>query len=103
MPRSAARNHPPPSWFKDYLTSAWILDNRQENLGQVSSFQASRPEEAAHGRKSRQHIRAAQPFIPVSRSSSLMSNSLHQRADASPLGIRPRATPMQSQTKGHGM
>jgi adenosine deaminase len=25
------------------------LDNRQENLGQVSSFQASQPKEAAHG------------------------------------------------------
>jgi hypothetical protein len=34
---------------KDCLTSVYILDNRQENLGQVSSFQASQPEEAAQG------------------------------------------------------
>ena len=34
---------------KDYLTSVYILDNRQDILGQVSSFQASQPEEAAHG------------------------------------------------------
>jgi hypothetical protein len=31
------------------LTSVYILDDRQDILGQVSSFQASRPEEAAHG------------------------------------------------------
>jgi len=53
------------------------LDKRQDNLGQVSSFQASQPEEAAHGEeKSRQHASAAQPFIPVSRQSFLMSNRL---------------------------
>src|SRR5258705_7777382 len=62
MPRSALRNHPTPSWFKDYLTSVYILDNRQDNLGQVSSSQASQLEEAAYGRKSRPHTNAVHLF-----------------------------------------
>jgi hypothetical protein len=37
------------------------LDNRQENLGQVSSFQASQPEEAAHGEEEQ----AAHPRCPT--------------------------------------
>jgi hypothetical protein len=48
----------------------------------VSSFQVSQPEEAAQGRRSRQHTSAAQPFIPVSRQSFLMSNRLAHRAAA---------------------
>src|SRR5262245_10712903 len=33
---------------KDCLTSVKILDNRQDNLGRLSSFRDSRPEEAVH-------------------------------------------------------
>jgi hypothetical protein len=69
MARSAAQNHPLPSWFKDYLTGVWILDNRQENLGQVSNFQASQPEEAVHGEEEQAaHLRcptvhSGQPIV----------------------------------------
>jgi hypothetical protein len=39
------------------------LDDRQDNLGQVSSFQASQPQRAAHeGRKSWQRNRC-RPFV----------------------------------------
>jgi hypothetical protein len=40
------------------------LDDRQENLGQMSSFQASQPEEAAHGEEEQ----AAHPRCPTVRS-----------------------------------
>jgi hypothetical protein len=42
------------------------LDDRQDIIGQVSSFQAPQPEEAAQGRKNRPHTRIIQPFIPIS-------------------------------------
>jgi hypothetical protein len=50
---------------KDYLTNVEILDNRQDIIGQLSSFQASQPEEAAHGEE--EQAAHQQPFIPVSR------------------------------------
>src|SRR5882672_7494888 len=103
MPRSAPRNHPAPSWFKDYLTSVWILDNRQENLGQVSSFQASQREEAAHGEEEQ----AAHPRCPTVHSGQPIVFSDEQQArppgGCLSLGRRRRVTTMKSQREEHGM
>jgi hypothetical protein len=49
------------------------LDNRQDIIGQLSSFQASQPEEAAHGEE--EQAAHQQPFIPVSRTFSQRTRS----------------------------
>jgi hypothetical protein len=52
------------------------LDKRQDILGQVSNFQGSQPEEAAHREEEQAAAPAAvHPFIPVRRQFSLRTGS----------------------------
>jgi hypothetical protein len=62
------------------LTTVWILDDRQENIGQVSNFQASLPEDAAHGEEEQ----AAHPRCPTVHSGQPIVFSDEQQAR--PLG-----------------
>jgi hypothetical protein len=84
---------------KDYLTSGQILDNRQDIIGQVSSFQASQPEEAAHGEE-QQAAHQRRPTVysghPKVFLSGRGSNKLAPWAAGSPLGRQWRVATMKS-------
>jgi hypothetical protein len=58
------------------LTSVLFLDKRQDNLGQVSNFQGSQLEEAAHREEEQAAAPAAvHPFISVNRRFSLQTRA----------------------------
>jgi hypothetical protein len=61
------------------------LDNRQDILGQVSNFQASQPEEAAHGEEEQ----AAHQRHPTVHSSQLNVFSQRTRRNRFALGRQP--------------
>jgi hypothetical protein len=75
------------------------LDDRQDNLGQMSTFQASQPQELRTGRKSWQRIRCRPSIIPV-------SQRIHERARASGSpcddGLTARQTAARQKRKQKG-
>jgi len=68
------------------------LDDRQDILGQVSSFQASRPEEAADGEEGRQRTSAVQPGHSGQPKAFFSADEKLAPAAALPLGRQWRVT-----------